>query len=241
MAAGDVPVLAPAQPVSGSLRLSLMQRAPGAVRDHAAASCSEQRQRIGPVEPIAGLRSNGPCTSVNKATAGCSNGDSQPAATNRGTHPDSEVGAEDGMDALTVLADAVEFTPQSPPLKPEPDVQLKALPATETTEQQTAVKAEAASGSALGAISALAAIGSAAAVASEVVGPDVDFTLRELEVLTKEVERRARPVSGSGKPFAVRLHRRIGMQPCRIVSEQVVVQVFASHSTSKLYSQIDAA
>ncbi len=196
LVAGDVPVLAPAQPISGSLRLSLMQRAPSAVRDHAAASRSHQRQRTA---PPGGLNNSGPRTSAEEAVedgpCGLQSADVDPGrdpaseAQFCGSEPDTESGAEDGLDALAVLANAVESTPQSPPPKPQPDGQLTALPAAEPAKQQTAAKAEAVAGSALGAISALAAIGSATNAPSEVVGPDVEFTVRELEVLTKEVER----------------------------------------------------
>ncbi len=196
LVAGDVPVLAPAQPISGSLRLAFMQRAPSAVRDHAAASRSDQRQRTGSVETSAGLPGSGQCTSADEPEN--HSRDLQPAAPKPGADPASEVarsdmfcdsGEEDGMDALAALADVVESMPQSPPPKAQPNGELTALPAAEAAKQQTAVKAEAVAGSALGAISALAAISSAADAASEAVGPDVEFTVRELEVLTKEVER----------------------------------------------------
>ena len=197
LAAGDVPVLAPAQPIRGSLRLSLMQRALSAVRDHAAASRSDQRQQSRSVAPAAGLPTSGPCpSSADEATEDCT---VLPAEQKSGTHPgseaqvsrsdpDSDDGVEDSMDALAVLADAVESTPQSPPPKPQPNAQLTVLPTT-VAAKKAAIKAEPASGSALDAISALAAIGCAAHAASEVVGPDVEFTVRELEVLAKEVER----------------------------------------------------
>ena len=185
--------------MSGSLRLSLMQRAPSAVRDHAAAFRSDQRQRTGSVETSAGLSGSSQSTSADEPTEDHSR-DLQPAAPTLGAAPASEdqvarsdmycgSDEEDGMDALAVLADVVESAPQSPPSKPRPHGQLTALPAAEAAKQQTGAKAGAVAGSGLGAISALAAVGSAAHAASEAVGPDVEFTVRELEVLTKEVER----------------------------------------------------
>ena len=211
LVAGDVPVLAPAQPMSGSLRLSLMQRAPSAVRDHAAASRSDQQLHTGSVETFAGLSGSGPCTSADEPAQDHSR-DLQPTAPKSGAAPASEdqvarsdmycdSDEEDGMDALAVLADVVESTPQSPPPRAQPDGQLTALPAVEAAKQQTGAKAEAVAGSALGPISALAAIGSAAHAASEAVGPDVEFTVRELEVLAKEVER-----CGPGMIWIVPMH-----------------------------------
>ena len=190
LAAGDVPVLTPTQKISGSLRLSLMQRAPNAVRDYAA-----HQKRAGSVEPPTDMSSGSRSASADEGAEDGARSrsptepDTDPASGDRVSSPDRVAavsGAQDGLDALAVLADVVESTPQSPPRKQAANAGLNTSP---KAVKVKGVKAEADPGPALGAVGALAAIGCAANAAAEMVGADVEFTAHELEVLAKELER----------------------------------------------------
>ena len=106
--------------------------------------------------------------------------------------PNAEPGPVEveGMDALAVLADAVESTPQSPPWNAQPKV-IKQDPSRAVQQNRPSGKTDPDPDpeTAMSAVSALAAIGSDVNAAADAVGPEVEFTARELQILTKELER----------------------------------------------------
>ncbi len=195
LAPGDVPALAPVQKLSGSLRLSLMQRAPNAVRDFAAASNTPWRWGPASEDSPTGASDGDRCKFGEeglqnvRGDRSCSELDPDTASGTQVPLKVELVPAEgEGMDALGMLADAVASVPQSPPPKVQPKG-IKQGPSTAVQQNKLGDKAGPHHVIALSAVSALAAIGSAAGGAAESAGADVEFTLRELQTLANELER----------------------------------------------------
>ena len=195
MAAGDVPALAPVQQLSGSLRLSLMQRAPNAVRDFVAASNALWRSEPASEDSPTGSFDGGRCASTEEVVGDVRRNqscvESDPVTGSGARMPpkmESSPTDGDGMDALGVLADAVECVPQSPPAKLQPKG-IKLEPSTMLEQDEAGGKADPDPEMASSAATALATISVAANAAADAAGADVEFTLRELQILAKELER----------------------------------------------------
>ena len=183
--ADDVSSIVPIRPYVGSLRTSLQQRAPTAVRDYAA-------QQVVPVSAQHGKR-DGKAMSVDDMEVDTSSEHSSEdhiapynalgalvdaAAAVKVESGTPEAQAEDtvpgSIDALTVLADTV---------------------ATESTTPAFECKSEQESAGAMAAVNAVSLPTAMVTEANstEVVAANVDFTAHELQLLAAEVERRTDP------------------------------------------------
>ena len=180
--AGDVPVIAPMQTYRGALRASLQQRAPSAVRDFAVPTLAppqEPRSSRLSWEDAAEMLSGDTVRGSDATTEPETEADTPPqdtgAASSRSPAAVKQEDVAAASDALAVLAETVA-TGEAP----------------STPNGKAAAPAETEPLAALEAINALAALGTVANSA-EVVGPEVEFTARELQLLSAELERGAGP------------------------------------------------
>lgn len=207
-AAGDVPVIAPMQPYRGALRASLEQRAPAAVRDFAVpilvparaqgssgSSWGDEPDQVSEDRDWASGAATGMTAGVKtspKDTGAVSS--HMPAAAVK--QEPSEAPLSDMLDATTALAVLAETVTTAAAPGNHPSAASEEPPqwffATPHGKGAMPAAPEPEPSAALEAISALAALGTEAN-SREVVGPDVDFTARELELLAAELERTAAP------------------------------------------------
>ena len=186
LVAGDVPVLAPTQKLSGSLRASLMQRAPNAVRDFVAASDAQWRPEAAS-DDVGRFQPGNEAAEDLCCNCSCSPSDPDPMVR---VPLEAEAGLVEGegLGALAVLAEAVAAAPQNPLPKLQPNgITQEASLAAQLDRISTEVNADCVT--AMTAVSALAGIGSAAKASVEEAGANIQCTVSELNILADELER----------------------------------------------------